>query len=199
MHPSLAFSLGSKSFVTVHRLFGEVSSLDFGCWVRILMGSTQSTSELIQGSSVVSLLRRGVELLPPHHRSPPHSVREGGNQTGGENISIQCTVAFKITAPLKAIPPWHQRGRAVLNQRCQLTTWHMLLDFWWDYSPKDLRWQCNWPKIHTVQIYLTEHVLKKQTDDDVGGGLIESSDSLWGLSFLKICQQYFLLFSHDTL
>lgn len=64
------------------------------------------------------------------------AVREGGNEGGGK--TSQYKVAFRISAPLKAIPPWRQQGWAVLYQRCQLSAWHKPLDFWWGYFPKDL-------------------------------------------------------------
>lgn len=58
--------------------------------------------------------------------------KEGGGKTS------QYKVAFKISAPLKAIPPWRQEGWALLYQRCQLSAWHKPLDFWWGCFPKDL-------------------------------------------------------------
>lgn len=64
------------------------------------------------------------------------AVRGGGNKGGGK--TSQYKVAFKISAPLKAISPWRQQGWAVLYQRCQLSAWHKPLDFQWGYFPKDL-------------------------------------------------------------
>lgn len=113
-------------------------------------------THLSQGSFDVSSRRRGVELLPPRHSLHPHhlllcsppvslhravlinvsAVRKGGNERGGK--TSQYKVAFKISATLKAIPPWRQQGWAVLYQRCQLSAWHKPLDSWWGYFPKDL-------------------------------------------------------------
>lgn len=81
---------------------------------------------LSQGSFDVSSRQRGVELLPPryaatHTSSTPavaciaplslhlsvlvnvSAVREGGNKKGVK--TSQYKAAFKISAPLKAIPP----------------------------------------------------------------------------------------------
>lgn len=58
---------------------------------------------------------------------------EGKRKRMESATTSQYQVAFKISATVKAIPPRCWRGRAVLYQRCQSSSWHNPLDPWWDH------------------------------------------------------------------